>query len=106
MSSLVTDPNHESPDVIDRRSPDDPTRFDPRPGDPSVKPGVLLPATLPLGWTIDTDGSLIPPPEPTPTVTIPEVTITGSAPAGGGNTALVLFAAAGVVLLFALKGRL
>ncbi len=82
---MKTDPTHESPDLIDRRDPFDPSRFDPRPGEPAVRPGVLLPTMLDSGWTIAPDGSLVPPPEappaaPSPAVEVPEQTITASPP--------------------------
>lgn len=95
---MFTDPNHESPDVIDQRDPADPSHWDPRPGEPGVVPGITLPAELPEGWTLAPDGSAVPPDAAAaPVVTVlPEMTITASAPSSvaplllGGAAALVL----------------
>jgi hypothetical protein len=100
VSNLITDPAHESPDVIDQRTNDDPTLNGQRPGDPRVLPGITLPTTIPQGWTIDASGAMVPLDDepatsaaPTDQVTVlPEMTITGSAPNSGIGT--VLFVAA------------
>lgn len=85
---MKTDPNHESPDVIDQR-----TRGNVLPTDPIVLPGITLPTTLPAGWTIDADGAEVPLPAPVP-LTIPEITIAATpAPAASSSSstgALVL----------------
>ena len=101
MSSLLTDPNHESPDVIDQRPPDDPTHFDPRPGEPSVTPGILLPGVLPSGWTIGPDGSMTPL-EPAPGA-LPVVNVQGPVPSSSVG---LLVAGACAVVGFLIAWRL
>lgn len=100
MSALLTDPRAESPDVIDERDPADPSHFDPKPGDPSVTPGITLPTTIPPGWTIAADGSMVPLAEdPAPVggvVTLPEMTITGTAPSSSGIGEVLFVAACAV----------
>ncbi len=87
---MKTDPNAESPDLIDQRDPADPSHFDPKPGDPSVTPGITLPTTLPEGWTIAPDGTMVPLAEPEPTpIVIPEMIITAAPPAASGTGAIV-----------------
>ncbi len=102
MSSLITDPNAESPDVIDQRPSTDPTHFDPKPGDPSVTPGITLPTTIPEGWTIAADGSMVPlDDEPEPKITtIPELTITGSVPSDGLTTGAIVSLAIALTAFF------
>jgi len=87
---MRSDPNAESPDLIDERSPDDPSHFDPKPGDPSVTPGITLPTTLPEGWTLAPDGSMVPLTEaPTPVTVLPEMTITASPPSSSRGAIIV-----------------
>ena len=91
MSALITDPNAESPDVIDQRDPADPSHLDPKPGDPSVTPGITLPTVIPPGWTIAADGSMVPLAEDsTPVTVLPEMTITGSVPSSSGHGAIIV----------------
>lgn len=78
---MISDPTHDSPDLIDERDPTDPSHFDPRPGEPAVLPGITLPTDLPPGWTIDANGAVVPPPAsspglPRPVVTLPKITVT------------------------------
>jgi hypothetical protein len=103
---MITDPNAESPDLIDQRDPNDPSHFDPKPGDPSVTPGITLPTTIPAGWTIAADGSMVPLAEaPPPVITLPEMTITGSPPpSGNGPGVALLIGAAVIVALLAARG--
>jgi hypothetical protein len=102
---VKTDPNHESPDIIDRRAPDDPSHWWPRPGDPSVLPGITLPPELERGWTIAADGSVVPPDAPeTPVTVLPEITITGTPPSSIGP-ALLLGAFALALVVAAVKSR-
>lgn len=106
MAALITDPNHESPDVIDQRDPNDPSHFDPKPGEPSVTPGITLPTTIPDGWTIDENGAMVPLAEPTdpPVTVLPEITITGTAPSSSGwGLPLFLGACAVVVGFFVVR---
>lgn len=100
---MKTDPNHESPDIIDQR-----TRSDWSGDDPLVLPGITLPTTLPAGWTLDENGGVVPPPAPTetPRLTVPELTITpspssSSSSSTGALVLLGLFAAGWAVVHFA-----
>jgi hypothetical protein len=114
---MKTDPTHESPDLIDQRPADDPTRFNPKFGDPRVRPGITLPTELPPGWTLNADGSPEPPPEapaaPHPpslkapttpgVVTLPPVTITPApapAPTIAPGSHLGMLLALGLLVAF------
>jgi hypothetical protein len=105
---MKTDPNAESPDIIDQRDPSDPSHFDPKPGDPSVTPGITLPTTIPDGWTIAPDGSMVPLAEPAPApILLPEMTITASPPSSGTGAivAVVIAVTAFFGFLWARGGR-
>lgn len=109
MSSLRTDPNAESPDVIDERDPTDPSHLDPRPGEPSVTPGITLPTVIPPGWTLAADGSMVPLEDapPTPVTTLPNMTIAASPPSSstGAIIGIVIAVTAFVGFLWAKGGR-
>ncbi len=109
VSALITDPNAESPDIIDERDRTDPTHFDPKPGDPSVTPGITLPTTIPPGWTIDATGVMVPLSDDAGggnVITLPEMTITASPPSSSGVGTVLFVAACAVGGFFLVRSML